>query len=90
MTEKICLKITEDDIGAWSQAQCPHPLVTALKRATQTSWRLVEPVMVVEKAAPYRSLILGSDLMTHLWDCKNGDTPLPCDCEIELMLPFSD
>ncbi len=88
--QKIRVQITQEDIAAWAQGPCPHPLVDALRRSTQTSWRLVEPIMIVEKAAPYRTLVLCSDLLLCLVDCKNGSTALPYECEVKLILPFYD
>ena len=90
MKEKIRVQITQEDIAAWNEAQCPHPLIGALRRCTQTFWRMVESNMVVEKAAPYRTLVMHSDLLMRLLDFKSGHASLPCECEIELVLPFYD
>jgi hypothetical protein len=88
--ERIRVEITQEDIDGGCGANCEHPLTKVLMRATKTQWRFVEPIMLVEKVAPFRTLILESELMMKLWDCKNGDCALPLECELDLLLPFRD
>ena len=87
---KISVKIIQEDIDVWRDGHDQHPLVGGLKRATNTCWRWVEPIMIVEKEPPFRTLVLNSHLLLKLLDCKNGDCPVPLECEVELMSPFSE
>ena len=88
MKESIRVQITEEDIAAWKNQEIGDPLLAALKRATQTPWRLAELNCAVESAAPYRILILRSDMLTLCRAHKTAHDPQPFEFETELISPF--
>ena len=85
---KVRVKITPEDIEDWRQTPCLHPLVGVLRRTTHTNWRMVDSIMLAEKEPPFRTVFLGTDVMLHLIDCKNGYGPDSLECELDLFLPF--
>ena len=87
---KIRMKITPEDLEDWRSAPCLHPLVGVLRRTTHTGWRMVDAIMLAEREPPFRTVFLGTELMLQLLDCKNGYGPGCLECEVELLLPFSD
>jgi hypothetical protein len=89
-TQKIHVLITEEDISGWQDSPIRHPLISALMRFTQTPWHFVEPILLLEKAPPYRSLFLDSRIKAKLQRCKNREYDFPFDCEVELLLPLLD
>lgn len=87
--EKVRVQITQNDIENWRQSAV-HPLSRALWRCTNTHWRAIDSIMLVEKVPPFRSVYLGSELLLQLHDCKRGEQVLPLDCELELRSPFTE
>ena len=90
MKESIHVKITLEDIEAWQKKEVSDPLLPALKRVTRTSWRLAEMNCAVERVAPYRTLILRSDVLSQCRAHKTSHALAPFEFESELISPFSE
>jgi len=90
MTQSILVKITHDDIEFWKRDQTHEPLLNALHRITQTPWRMTEINKVSENAAPFRTLILRSDVVIRCREHILAGEISPFEFEAELQSPFSD
>ena len=90
MKESIRVQITQEDIEDWLEKKTCDPLLSALNRATETPWRLAEINCAVERVAPYRTMILRSEVLSQYRAHKISHTPTPFEFESELISPFRD
>jgi hypothetical protein len=90
MQDLIRVQITKEDIEIWQSDQKNDPLLRALKRATQTPWRMAEINMAVERVAPFRTLILRSEVLSLCREYKITRTLSPFEFETELISPFTN
>lgn len=90
LKESVRVEITPEDIELWKRDPGQEPLLRALQRATHTPWRLVEINMLIEKVAPYRTMILRSEILGRCREHIISSRVVPFAFETELLSAYAD